>query len=60
MKKLIPLNKQSKRAQREHNQSQRGDWGAIKPTLRIVESKKRYSRARMKSADAKSPDAKGE
>lgn len=54
MKKLIPLQKQSKRAQKEHHQAQRGDWGAVKPTLRVVESKKRYSRARVKDADAKS------
>lgn len=53
MKKLIPLEKQSKRAQRAHHQSQRGDWGAVKPTLRIVESKKTYRRARTKAADAK-------
>lgn len=53
MKKHTPLSKQSKRAQRAHNATQRSDWGAIKPTLRIVESKKRYSRARVKDADAK-------
>ena len=51
MKKLIPLNKQSKKAQREHHQTQRGDWGEVKPTLRIVESKKTYRRARQKTRD---------
>lgn len=51
MKKLVPLAKQSKRAQKEHNQSQRGDWGAVKPVLRVVESKKKYSRVRQKEAD---------
>ena len=35
-KKLIPLEKQSKRARREHAQSRRGDWGAVKPVLRVV------------------------
>lgn len=51
MKKMIPLAKQSKRARKEHNQSQRGDWGAVKPVLRVVESKKKYSRVRQKEAD---------
>ena len=51
MKKMIPLEKQSKRAQKEHNQQQRGDWGAVKPILRVVESKKKYSRKRQKDAD---------
>lgn len=51
MKKMVPLAKQSKRAQKEHNQAQRGDWGAVKPVLRIVESKKRYSRKRVKDND---------
>jgi len=51
MKKLIPLKKQSKRAQKEHHQSQRGDWGSVKPVLRVVESRKKYSRKRLKDAD---------
>lgn len=51
MKKMIPLAKMSKRAQKEHHQAQRGDWGAVKPVLRIVESKKKYSRKRMKEVD---------
>ena len=51
MKKLVPLAKQSKRAQKEHNQSQRGDWGAVKPVLRVVESKKKYRRERQKERD---------
>ena len=51
MKKHVPLEKQQKRAQREHALSQRGDWGEVKPVLRVVESKKRYSRVRRKEAD---------
>lgn len=54
MKKLIPIDKQSKRAQKEHDRTQRGDWGAVKPVLRIVESKKKYSRKRLKDADMSS------
>ena len=47
MKKLIPLKKQSKSAQKEHAALQRGSWEGIKPITRIVESKKRYSRKRL-------------
>ncbi|MGN0793530.1 MAG: hypothetical protein ACI4MG_03535 [Aristaeellaceae bacterium] len=51
MKRMIPLEKQSKRAQKEHDRLGRGDWGAVKPVLRVVESKKRYSRKRQKDED---------
>lgn len=47
MKKLIPLKKQSKVAQKEHAASQRGSWEGVKPITRVVESKKRYSRKRL-------------
>ena len=51
MKKHVPLEKQQKSAQREHARSHRGDWGSVKPVLRVVESKKKYSRVRRKEAD---------
>lgn len=51
MNKQVPLEKQQKRAQKEHDRSRRGDWGDIKPVLRVVESKKKYSRKRQKEAD---------
>ncbi len=47
MKKFVPLKKQSKAAQKEHAAAQRRTWEDVKPTLRVVESKKRYSRKRM-------------
>lgn len=50
-KKLVPIGKQQKRARKEHDRAQRGDWGAVKPVLRIVESKKKYSRKRQKDQD---------
>lgn len=51
MKKHVPLEKQQKRARKEHDRAQRGDWGTVKPVLRVVESKKKYSRVRQKEAD---------
>ncbi|MBQ7848630.1 MAG: hypothetical protein IJ343_02765 [Clostridia bacterium] len=50
-KKMVPLEKQQKKAQREHDRAQRGDWGEVKPVLRVVESRKKYSRKRQKDAD---------
>lgn len=47
MKKLIPLKKQSKAAQKAHAASQRGSWEGVKPVTRVAESKKRYSRKRL-------------
>lgn len=51
MTKFVPLDKQQKKAQKAHDRTQRGDWGAVKPTSRVVESKKKYSRVRQKEAD---------
>lgn len=51
MKKHVPLEKQQKSARREHDSARRGDWGAVKPVLRVVESGKRYSRKKQKEAD---------
>ena len=48
MKKLIPLKKQSKAAQKEHAASQRGSWEGVKPVTRVADSKKKYSRKRLR------------
>ncbi len=47
MKKMVPLDKQSKKAQKAHARSLRGSWEGVKPVLRVVESKKKYSRKRL-------------
>ena len=46
-KKLIPLKKQSKAAQKEYAALKRGSWEGIKPITRVAESKKKYSRKRL-------------
>ena len=48
--KIIPLNKQSKKAQREFYAKKRGDWNGVKPVTRVVESKKVYDRKKNKSS----------
>ena len=52
MKKLTPLNKQSKRAQKEYHLNKRGSWGEVNPVSRTVESKKVYSRKKFRKPEA--------
>lgn len=48
MKKMIPLNKQSKKAQRNYHAKQRGSWNGLSPLTRVVPSKKVYDRKKLK------------
>ena len=52
MKKLIPLKKQSKSAQKAHAASQRGSWEGVKPVTRVAVSRKKYSRKRLEKPSA--------
>ena len=49
--KMIPLEKQNKREQRKFHVDKRGSWNGIKPTTRIVESRKVYDRNRIRQAE---------
>lgn len=51
MLKMIPLNKQSKKAQRRYHAAKRGDWNGVTPVTRVIPSKKGYDRNRMKRED---------
>ena len=46
--KFIPLNKQSKRKQREYHANQRQGWGSINPATKSVENGKAYNRKKSK------------
>lgn len=48
MEKFIPLAKQSKKAQREHNAAQRGSWYGLNPVTRTAPDWKKYSRSTAK------------
>ena len=48
MKKMIPLNKQSKKAQRSFHAKQRGSWNGLSPVTRVVPSGKVYDRKKLK------------
>ena len=51
MTQLIPLDKRSKKTQREYHAKQRGSWYGLNPITRTVQSRKTYDRARVKQAD---------
>ncbi len=48
MRQVIPLYKQSKKAQREYYAKQRESWYGISPVTRTVPSRKTYDRNRLK------------
>lgn len=44
MEKYVPIEKQSKKAQKAENARKRGSWNGVNPVTRCVESKKAYNR----------------
>jgi len=46
--KCIPLDKQSRRKQKEQHAAQRRGWGSINPVTRKVENSKIYNRKKSK------------
>lgn len=50
MVQLVPLNKRSKKAQKEYHARQRGSWYGLSPVTRTVPSGKIYDRSRVKRA----------
>lgn len=48
MVQSVPLNKRSKKAQREYHAKQRGSWYGLDPITRTVPSGKVYDRNRVK------------
>ncbi len=48
MKKVIPLKKQSKKAQKAFHVKQRGSWNGLSPATQVVPSKKVYERKKTK------------
>jgi len=56
MKQMIPLKKQSKKAQKEQHAKQRGSWYGISPVTRTVPNGKAYDRNRVKRGDREFAD----
>lgn len=51
MVNIVPLKKQSKRAQKEFHSKRRGSWYGISPVTRVVPSGRSYDRKRIKRED---------
>ena len=49
--KIIPLEKQSKKQQKKYHARRRCDWNGLKPTTRVVKSKKVYDRKKLRKPD---------
>lgn len=49
--KIVPLKKQSKKEQKKHHARSRRDWNGLKPTTRVVKSKKVYDRKKLQKPD---------
>ena len=56
MKQMIPLKKQSKKAQKEQHAKRRGSWYGICPITRTVPNGKAYDRNRVKQEDREFAD----
>ena len=48
--KMIPLEKQSKKKQREFYKLLRGDWNGVNPVTRATQESKAYNRAKFKGS----------
>ena len=48
-----PLNKQSKKAQKEFHKKQRGSWYGLNPVTRTAPNRKAYDRNKLKQAERK-------
>lgn len=47
MKKMTPLSKMSKKAQKAYHAKRRLDWNGIKPVTRVIKSRKVYDRKKL-------------
>lgn len=56
MKQMVPLNKQSKKNQKEYHTRQCGSWYGVSPVTRCVPNGKAYDRNRIKQEHHNSTD----
>lgn len=54
MKNYVPINKQSKKAQKAYYDAQRVTWDGLNPATRTIANGKGYDRNKMKREDRKS------
>ena len=51
MEKFIPINKKSKKAQKEYYAKKRNTWGELNPMTRTIPNGKGYNRKKLKQED---------
>lgn len=51
MEKFIPINKKSKKAQKEYYAKKRNIWGKLNPMTRTMPNGKGYNRKKLKQKD---------
>ena len=51
MEKFIPINKKSKKAQKEYYAKKRNTWGELNPMTRTMPNDKGYNRKKLKQED---------
>lgn len=51
MEKFIPINKKSKKAQKEYYAKKRNTWGKLNPMTRTMPNGKGYNREKLKQED---------
>lgn len=56
MSQMVPLNKRSKKKQREYHTGQRGSWHGLNPVTRTVPSGKAYNRNKRKQEQRRAAD----
>lgn len=49
--KVTPLKKQSKKEQRKFHARKRRDWNGLKPTTRVIKSKKVHDRKKLSKSE---------
>lgn len=54
MNSYIPIQKRSKRAQKDYYAARRGSWDGLNPVSRVVPDKKKYDRRKQKQAEHRS------
>ena len=55
MKKYVPLNKQSKKKQKEHHAAMRDSWGNTNPITKKIPNAKVYCRKKSKQSSYNEP-----
>lgn len=46
--KMVPIEKQSKKVQKQYYARRRRDWNGVRPVTRVVKSKKLYDRKKLR------------